>query len=494
LDALTTTANGFLTLYTGQSDIGMVTMVKPPLTSILQLVFIPLLRQAGLTFFAGPLLSAVAGALSLVFLDLIFVEVNIPLRFRWFLLLLTGIYPSFLYVSATGTTEALFIFIFLFVLWGALQITRNNMSYLICGFGLAIGFFAKYQTVALTVGVTVALIIYEWHSNVEWRTELEGRLISFLTPIFYAMGLWLVFNIFTLDEPFYFLNHSFTPIFSPAIAKNASVSHPLFLGWGNIFDSFRLTFEALWQAFPLFLLAVVFALGLIFSGKHRDIASILIILFSMPIIMLILIFTGTLPSWRFLWAYVMPTGIVLAAVLYAGAKPNWRGTLIILTTLLTLASMGITLFSLGDYAASAGEQRAFAMITGNLHKEESLRTSDPYWIYRHDAPIIAQALEQYTPDAKVLLDAATGVPLTVAFNHPDQLIVVDKINFQTLLDYPATAADFVLVLEEDTPINDQYGVWEFSGLAQANVNYASLVWSSDQTMLIWRLYALNTAE
>ncbi len=494
VDALTTTANGFLTLYTGQSTIGMVTMVRPPLASILQLIFIPLLRQVGLTFFAGPLLSAVAGALSLVFLDLIFVQLNIPLRFRWGLLLLTGIYPSFLYVSATGTTEALFIFIFLFVLWGALQITRNNMSFLICGFGLAVGFFAEYQTIALTIGVSIALITYEWKSNYQWRSELEGRLLSFLTPILYAIGLWIVFNLFTLEGPFYFLNHLFTPTFSPAIARNASVFHPLFLGWGNIFDSFRLTIENLWQAFPLFLIVVAFGLVLAIKGKHRSIMGVLIILFSIPTIMLVQIFTGDLAPWHYLWAYVMPMGMALAAVLYASVKENRRGTIMILTILLTIASMGITFFNLGNNDASAGEQRTFALLTGDLQKEKMLRASDPYWIYRHDAPIIAQVLDQYTLGEKVLLDAASAVPLTTAFSHPNQLIVIDAINFQTLLEYPATTVDLALILEENTPINDQYSSPDFPGLSQANVNYASLVWSSDRTLLNWRLYSLKTGE
>jgi hypothetical protein len=491
VDALSTTANGFLTLYTGQPDIAAVTMVKAPLSPILQLIFIPLLKQARLTFFAGPMLSSVAGAVSLVFLNLIFVQLNIPLRFRWILILLTGIYPNFLYVAATGTIEALFILILTFVLWGALQITHNNMSFLICGFGLAVGYFAKYQTVALTIGMTVALIIYEWKSNYEWRSELEGRLISFITPILYAMGLWLVFNIFTLNEPFYFLNHLFTSTFSPAAARNASVLHPFFLGWGNIFDSVRLSFESLWQAFPLFLIASALGFIFVFRGKNRDIVSVLIILFSTPILMIMLVFTGVLPSWHYLWAYTVPMGMVLAALLYASVEVTLRGVIMAMTVLLTIASMGITIISFSDYAASPGEQRIYALLTGDRSGEEGLRTSDPYWITRHDAPIIAQALDQYTLGGKVLLDATSGVPLTVAFNHPEQLIVIDEINFQTLFEYPATTANFVLILEENTPINDDYGTREFPALTQANVDYASPVWSSNQTFLNWHLYALN---
>jgi hypothetical protein len=491
VDALSTTANGFLTLYTGQPDIAVVTMVKAPLSPILQLAFIPLLKQTSLTFFAGPMLSSVAGAVSLVFLNLIFVQLNIPLRFRWILILLTGIYPNFLYVAATGTIEALFILILIFVLWGALQITHNNMSFLICGFGLAVGYFAKYQTVALTIGMTVALIIYEWKSNYEWRSELEGRLISFITPILYAMGLWLVFNIFTLNEPFYFLNHLFTSTFSPAVARNASVLHPFFLGWGNIFDSVRLSFESLWQAFPLFLIASALGFIFVFRGKNRDIVSVLIILFSTPILMIMLVFTGVLPSWHYLWAYTVPMGMVLAALLYASVEVTLRGVIMAMTVLLTIASMGITIISFSDYAASPGEQRLYALLTGDRSGEEGLRTSDPYWITRHDAPIIAQALDQYTLGGKVLLDATSGVPLTVAFNHPEQLIVIDEINFQTLFEYPATTANFVLILEENTPINDDYGTREFPALTQANVDYASPVWSSNQTFLNWHLYALN---
>lgn len=489
-NALTTTANGLLLFYTRESEISAFALIHPPFATIAQLVFIPLLKQLGLTFFTGPLLTSIIGAFSIVFLNLILLQQGMPLKYRWGFLLLTAVYPSFLYSSATGTAEALFIFMLIFVLWGALQVAYNNMAFLICGFGLALGFFADFRAVPLTIGLTLALIVFEWRSGYEWKSELEGRLIAYITPIIYTMVLWLIFNAAEFDDAFYFVKQITTPTFSPAIARNATVLHPLFLGWENIFEAVRDTVRSLWQNSAIFLVAAAAALLPFLYKDRRSMRSILLILFSVPIFMAIQIFTGALPSWHYIWIYGIPMAIVLVAMFYQGAMPERRSIVLIAAFLLMIASIGINLFNLGNSSASMGERRFQALILGHWDLEQELRNSDPYWILRHDAPMVAAALDDFSTGGKTLIDTSAA-PLTAWTNHPEQLVAVDKIDFDSLFEFPGITADYVLILEETNPLNDHYGVRDYPSLAEANVNYASLVWSSDQTLLNWRIYALD---
>ncbi|MCB2202375.1 hypothetical protein KQH56_00050 [bacterium] len=488
--ALTTTANSALLFFTRESNISAVALIHPPFATVAQLIFIPLLRQVGLTFFSGPLLTSLIGAFSIVFLNLILLEQGMPLKYRWVFLLLTAAYPSLLYTSATGTREALFIFVLIFVLWGSLQVERNNMAFLICGFGLALGFFADFRAVPLTIGLTLALIVYEWRSGYEWRSELEGRLIAYITPILYTMGLWLIFNISQFDDAFFFLKQNATHAFSPATASNATVFHPLFLGWGNIFEAIRITLRSLWQNAPIFLITAGAALFPFFYKNRRAMFSILLILFSAPIFMAVQIFTGSLPPWHYIWAYGIPMGIVLAGMFFQNAAPKRRSLVVIVTVLLIIASAGINLSNLRAPTASIGEQRLHALMTGQPDLERDLRDIDTYWILRHDGPLVAAALDDLSAEGKILIDTSAA-PLTLWMTQPEQLLAVDEIDFNALFEFPGFTADYVLVLEESDPLYDHYGSRDYPALEEANVNYASLAWSSDQTLLNWRLYTLD---
>jgi hypothetical protein len=364
------------------------------------------------------------------------------------------------------------------------------MAFLICGFGLAIGFFADFRTVTLTIGLTLALIVFEWRSGYEWKSELEGRLIAYITPILYTMALWLIFNAATFDDAFYFIKQIPTPAFAPAIARNASVLHPLFLGWENIFEAARITVRSLWQNAAIFPIATVAALLPFFYRDRRSMASVLLILFSAPVFMVIQIFTGSLPSWHYLWVYALPMGIVLAGLLYQGAPPKRRSVILVAAIVLMFVSIGINLSTLSNPSASTGERRLQALLTGQQDLEQDLRETDPYWILRHDAPLVAAALDDVSTDGKILLDTSATL-LTVWMNYPEQIVVADEIDFDSLFEFPGYTAGYVLILEENTPFNDHYGSRDYPALAEANVNYANLAWSSNETLLDWRIYALD---
>ena len=490
-DALTTTANGMLTLYSANKGVMPITLVEPPLSGLLQLVFIPILKEFHLAFLAGPILSAIAGALSLLFLNLILLQMNVRPGFRWVLLALVQISPSFLYSSATGTPDAVFLFVVLFVIWGALQIAYNNMSFLICGFGLAIGFFVKYESLAITLGLVLALVVYQWKANDNWRVELEGRFIAFITPIIYVVGLWLLFNGFNMHDAFYFIKHLNTPAFAPDIVINAGISHPFFLGWDNIFDAVRIGVNRVLQNSLVLVVTVLFAFIIALINKKKYYFSVLLIILTLPLLDIVQIFLGLQSPGLYQWAYAVPFGMILIGLLSQQIIPEKRYLLLILTVILTAGSILLTFESIANEDVSISEQRLSALLSGNTNHELRLRESDPYWIYRQDGPIIAREIDSMNEGTTILLNAADAAPVALFTRHPERILVTTELDFNTFFAYPGNQADEVLLLEETQPINSAYSVQEYPALSQANVNYAIESWQSPNTILNWKIFVLN---
>ncbi len=491
-DALKTTANGLLTLYSANTGVMPITLVEPPLSGLLQLVFIPLLKEFQLAFLAGPILSAIAGALSLLFLNLILLQMNVKPAFRWVLLALVQISPSFLYSSATGTSDAVFLFVVVFVIWGALQIAYNNMSFLICGFGLAIGFFIKYESLAITLGLVLALVIYQWKANDNWRVELEGRFIAFITPIIYVIGLWLVFNGFNMHDAFYFIKHLNSPEFAPDVVRNIGISHPFFLGWDNIFEAVRIGVNRVLQNSLVLSVTAIFAFIIALINQKKYYFSVLLIILTLPLLDIVQIFLGLQSTGLYQWAYAVPFGMILIGLLSQQIVPEKRYLLLILTVILTMGSILLTLESMANENTSISEQRLSAILSGDFNHESALRESDPYWIYRQDGPIIAQEIDAMDEGATILINASDASPVALFTRHPDRILLTTEIDFDTFFTYPGNQADEVLLLQETQPINSAYLVQEYPALSQASVNYAVAIWQSPNTILNWQIFAITS--
>jgi hypothetical protein len=407
------------------------------------------------------------------------------------LLALVQISPSFLYSSATGTPDAVFLFVVLFVIWGALQIAYNNMSFLICGFGLAIGFFVKYESLAITIGLVLALVVYQWKANENWRVELEGRFIAFITPIIYVVGLWLLFNGFNMHDAFYFIKHLNTPAFAPDIVINAGISHPFFLGWDNIFDAVRIGVNRVLQNSLVLVVTVLFAFVIALINKKKYYFSVLLIILTLPLLDIVQIFLGLQSPGLYQWAYAVPFGMILIGLLSQQIIPEKRYLLLILTVILTAGSILLTFESIANEDVSISEQRLSALLSGNTNHDLRLRESDPYWIYRQDGPIIAQEIDSMHEGTTILLNAADAAPVALFTRHPERILVTTELDFNTFFAYPGNQADEVLLLEETQLINSAYSVQEYPALSQANVNYAIESWQSPNTILNWQIFTLN---
>lgn len=494
IDALQQTSKALYLLYTHGTPLASLNLIHPPIPIFLQLVPVPLLSLVDAAEFAGPLLSSISGAAALLILNRILLLFRIHDHFRWTLLLLTQVFPSFLFAAALGTSNILQVFILLLILWGVLLINRQPMAFLICGLGITLGFFIQYWIVGLTLSIFFALSILKWNQHKSWQVELEGWLLAFITPPLYAIGLWLLLNWLSQNDPFYFLKSLLDPIQASAIARNVGATHPYFLGWDNLIEATAITLVNTWETSLLFLfgtlLTVFFA---VYLKQRRFIANLLIIL-SVPASFAVLIFLGLLPPWQYLWVALFPLSIILACQAYQHLSPKGQNWMMLGIILLGLASIWVNFQALNDLDTSVGERRFHAILSGDLTREITLRKSDPYWIFQQDAPIVARALDRIAVNGKILVDGTVAAPVLVRSQRLERMIVLKNLSIDSVLMPVSSGAEYVLTLSMEAPLNTSTLAYPDPQLDNQAVSGASKVWSSNRTILDWEIYQLSLGD
>lgn len=489
-EALSVTGKGFYFLYSGDSQLAEILLIDPPLPSFLQIVLIPILKVFGISSFAGPLLSVIFGGICLVILNRILLMLRLPEGYRWLLVGLTQCFPSFLYGCATGATEILYIFVILVVIYGALQIRRNQMAFLICGFGLTFGFLVQYEIVSLILGVAIALIVFKWKVNENWQDELEGWMLAFLTPPVYGIFLWIILNTLNADSPIYFLNNLFDPDHATTIARNVGVLHPYFLGWDNFFEALLIAVNRFWQTSLVFTISIFSTTYFAILKKQRHYISVLVMMLSIPSIQIVEIFLGLLSPWLYEWTYLVPFGAILAGMVYQDLKPTRRDIFVIFMVVLTVFSILLNFNALESSDISYGEQRLYAILTGDLEQEEYLRQFDTYWVYQHDAAIVADILDQFSASGNILMDADYAAAIAMAMESPDCLILTSDLDMDTFYSPIVDDVTYVLILQMDESINISTSPYSYPPLSD-DISWVTEVWSSEETILTWRLFQIE---
>jgi len=490
-ETLISTGNVFYFLNNRENLFYASNVLGPPLPNFLLVIFIPFLRAFQLSTFSGPILSCFFAAMSLVILNRILLNLKMPGKFRWVLLGLVQLYPSYLFTAAVGSVEAIYIFVILLILWGLLQIENNQMAFLICGFGIAFGFLVQYDIVIMIPAVALALMIVKWAQHDNWRAELEGWMLAVITPPLYGIGLWLLLNWILVGSPLFFLKDIYDPAIAPAVARNFGMSHPFFLGWGSLFEALRITLGHIWASNPTFLIGLLISIPFAFFYKKRQNLGALIIIGSIIAVMVIKISLGVLSPWFHLWAFIVPLGAILIGMVYQGLKPALRTAMMIAVVVVSITSITVNFNAMEGSINSPGEQRFRAMITGDADLEQALRLTDPYWAFQQDAPIVANALDVLLPHDTILIENAQAMSVVMLTADPNRFLLThDRM---TLSEYTSDEkpVDYILTLQ---PQRDQ-NTWESNPYPvkfpdDTRVELTE-IWSSAETVMDWRVYRLT---
>jgi hypothetical protein len=120
-----------------------------------------------------------------------------------------------------------------------------------------------------------------------------------------------------------------------------------------------------------------------------------------------------------------------------------------------------------------------------------LRQTDPYWVFQQDAPIVADALDSFSAEGKILVDGTINAPALIQTEHLQRLIITKNVSIPTIFSQDASEAKFVLTVSEVGPLDSAVFPFAMPELNSEDIPWATKVWESNQTILNWRIFRLN---
>jgi len=207
-DALDRLTRAFMVWYNDPPKLASIGFSLAPIGT---LVLIPFAAFRGLVTsgLALPFSSALFAAGTLVFVARMFAMGDMQRGPRLLLILLIGLNPMFAFYAMNGTGDAAGLMFIAFGIFCILGWGRNGSPRYLIGAGLAFALasLTLYEYVVWAVFIAF-LISVALSSRGREEVEVEGSVIAYLAPVFYALGIWIFFNAVVLGDPFAWISAS----------------------------------------------------------------------------------------------------------------------------------------------------------------------------------------------------------------------------------------------------------------------------------------------
>lgn len=201
-DALDRLTRAFMVWYNDPPKLASIGFSLAPIGT---LVLIPFAAFRGLVTsgLALPLSSAVFAAGTLVFVARMFAMADMERGPRLLLIVFIGLNPMFAFYAMNGTGDAAGLMFVAFGIFCLLGWGRNGSPRYLIGAGLAFALACltlyEYIVWALFIAFLISIAM---SSRGRDEIEVEGSVIAYLAPVFYALGIWIFFNAVVLGDPF----------------------------------------------------------------------------------------------------------------------------------------------------------------------------------------------------------------------------------------------------------------------------------------------------
>lgn len=263
-DALNRLTDAYLVWWNDPPKLAAVGFQFPPMTTF---VFLPLaaIKPLATSLIALPLLTALFGAGTMVWLDRTLARCEMPAMLRLPLLIAFAANPMWLFYSGNGMSEVVYLAmlgfsLYCFVSWYETTEPRFLIG---AGFGIALLIVTRYAFIvwALLVALLIGVALVRRRAS---RVEVEGSVVAFAAPVVYAIALWVLFNALIVGDPFGWLADQTSTQAVNATGIDTAGS----LGFDEVS---RRLLELNVAVFPLAFI-VVPALVVAFLGQRNDMA------------------------------------------------------------------------------------------------------------------------------------------------------------------------------------------------------------------------------
>jgi len=259
-DALDRLTRAFMVWYNDPPKLASIGFSLPPIGT---LVLVPFAAFRGLVTsgLALPLSSALFAAGTLVFISRMFAMADMMRGPRLLLVLLIGLNPMFAFYAMNGTGDAAGLMFVGFGLFCVLGWGRNGSPRYLIGGGLAFALasLTLYEYIFWAVFIAF-LISFSLSARDRDEVEVEGSVIAYLAPIFYALGIWIFFNAVVLGDPFAWISQAGGSAPVNALSSSAP-GFSVIDAIGNVLR-IQLVFPVALLALPMLLFAARDAIGI----------------------------------------------------------------------------------------------------------------------------------------------------------------------------------------------------------------------------------------
>lgn len=490
-DGLARTGQAFAVLFGRDPHLAAIGFIWGPLTVLTIIPLMALLAPLGWSLLAGPLASALYGALALALLTLILRDCGLPPAWRITWLALTGAHPLIVQNAVQGLSEAAFLACLLlsfygFVLW---QRHRQLLALLIAGAGVGISLWCRYDGLAwLAAGTLVLAGWYVLQRPARWRSIAEASVLTFIMPAVWALGLWMLVNWQIMGNPIFFLVGPGSTATTPDTARYLGAAHPFAAAHGSLAGALALLARQIIDVGPLLVPATV--LSLIVAAWRRRGADLVSLILAWSILgfTTFTAFQGLLPPFSRYFFWIVPAGVIAAATLHSAVPTAWLRH--------AWAFCVAALLLLGDTRLAVRawpilpEPPLLRTISVLLHPPEVTDVRDVRG-QLDEYRTIAATLDGQPAGTRTLIDAASGGSnLILLVRRPHDIVTTTDRRFFTILREPAGTVDQILV---PRPTIDAMGRSEvlrsYPRLYEDGAAWATLVQEIPGGR-DWRLYAI----
>jgi len=338
-DALNRLTDAYLVWWNDPPKLAAIGFLFPPLTT---LAFLPLtiIKPVATSLIALPLLTSLCAGAALVWIDRTLARCEMPLVFRLPVLVLFGINPMWLFYAGNGMSEAVYLAMLAFALYGFVSWyeTTEPRFLIAAGFGIAVLIMTRYMFIiwAILVALLIGVALVRRRAS---RVEVEGSVVAFAAPVVYSLALWILFNALIVGDPFGWITDATSTQAVNATGIDTSGS----LGFDQV--SSRLlelnvaVFPLAFAAVPALVIAFVtqrndmalwlasfVVLGIVIIGVHAYVAQnegLLTLRDAMPMSLTALI--GAAWIYRSFAGFRLVIWGVTVAILVIGLFTAWRG-------------------------------------------------------------------------------------------------------------------------------------------------------------------------
>ncbi|MDQ0188907.1 glycosyltransferase family 39 protein [Alicyclobacillus cycloheptanicus] len=511
-DALSRVANAFYVLYSRDPHLAAIGFVWNPLPSLLELpvilfwhVYPPLVTCA----LAGTLLTALAAAAQTLLIVRQFQHSGLKTWHGIAVSLCLCANPFMLLYGANGMSEMIFSF---FLVWCTCSFadwlrTYRARDLVRAGLALALAFLTRYEAVAFGAAMTVGVCLAAWQYGEKqflknpqllgdrrfklrnlrderfWYTE--STVLVFLLPSLYMGILWILLNWIIMGDPLYFFHSAYSNLSQSSVLQSTSSFEAMM---GNPIAVARFIAERIgFFSLPYFGILVYRARrGQLFQWTTLVLT---LLVASIPALQYSLLLKGASYGWLRFFFYPLPLSI--AWLPYELSMPPRMGQHVRKKRRSGTESTrkwGVVTAFVCTLVVS-GVAVSFAMNNSTLAPEEYDTIHQKYNITRLETTrAIAQYLNEYEPNATILMDSFSSFNVIVNVRHPKHLVITSDRDFVAALHHPVSHhVQYILVPQPDATYRFDAVNQAYPDLYAHGSRWAKLV----KQFPGWRLYRVT---